>query len=115
MRQRKPSQQHPSLPPVYDSLPEKPQRPLPPNREGERSRSSLVPVAFVVGCLVMMALLIVACAGPAGLYVLLAIAGVAAFAMLHYLLWGAWLAKSIRQAEADARDTSGDGDRSDVE
>ncbi len=69
-----------------------------------------MPVAFVLGSLVMMALLIVACAGPAGLYVLLAIAGVAAFAMLHYVLWGAWLAKSIRQADADERRAGGEDD-----
>ena len=67
-----------------------------PNSPSGKPRGSLVPVAFVLTCLIGFALLVVACAGPAGLYVLLALCGVVAFVVFHYLLWGVWLAKSIR-------------------
>jgi hypothetical protein len=81
--------------------------PMPdPSSPAGKPRGSLVPVAFVLACLIGFALLVVACAGPAGLYVLLAVCGVVAFVFFHYLLWGVWLAKRIRDdqgAEDDFR------------
>ncbi len=58
-----------------------------------------LPILVVTGCLAGGALLVVSCAGQAGIALLLAVAGVVGFVALHYLLWGAWLSKSIRQAQ----------------
>jgi threonine/homoserine/homoserine lactone efflux protein len=68
-----------------------------------RPAGSLLPVLIVVGCVLAMGVVVVSCAGAAGLAAILAVGGVVGFVALHYLLWGAWLAKKIRQSEqADA-------------
>jgi hypothetical protein len=71
--------------------------PLPdPSAPSGKPRGSLVPVAFVLACLIGFAMLVVACAGPAGLYV---------------LLWGVWLAKSIRDDQNADDEFRGTGNR----
>ena len=73
-----------------------------PDFSERRPTGSLLPLAIVAGCIVALGVLVVSCAGSAGVLVLLAIGGVVGFVALHYLLWGAWLAKRIRQSqEAD--------------
>lgn len=70
----------------------------PPHRG--RPAGSLLPVLIVVGCAVALSVIVASCAGQAGLLALLAVGGVVGFVALHYVLWGAWLAKKIRQSHS---------------
>lgn len=73
----------------------------PPQR---KSGGSLIPIVTVLGTLLLLALGVVMVAGPAGLYMLIAVAALAALPVLHYLTWGWWLSRSVekeRQAERD--------------
>jgi hypothetical protein len=70
-----------------------------------RSQGSLLPVLMVLGFALAVIVGLIAATGLAGVYVVLALAGVLAFAGLHYVLWGWWLANRIRrQQEADGSD-----------
>jgi hypothetical protein len=86
---------------VYDTerplRPERPERPEPVPR-----KSSLLPVVMVLVPIAVFVTGIVAFTGQAGLLMLAAIACIPAFMALHYLLWGHWLSKNIRQEAADA-------------
>jgi hypothetical protein len=75
----------------------------------KKPRDSLVPVLFVLGCGIALVLIVIGCAGVAGLYVLLAISGVVCFGAVHYLLWGARLSRSIRR-NRDAESPAGRAD-----
>ena len=68
--------------------------------EQERRRESLLPVFTVVGTVLAIVLVVVSCAGLAGILVLLALGGVVGFVALQYLIWGWWLGKRIREEEA---------------
>lgn len=76
-------------PPLDAGPPEPPPRP----------KGSLFPVLVVVGFGLAMTIGLVALTGAAGLFVVLALAGVFGFAALHYVLWGWWLAKRIREEQ----------------
>jgi len=81
---------------VYD-VERQPQRPdFPPQA---KSKSSLWPVVMVLVPLVLMIVGIVAFTGRAGLLMLAVVACVPAIMMLHYVLWGYWLNKTIRPDE----------------
>jgi hypothetical protein len=79
---------------VYDV--KRPERPEPPQRQ---SKKSLWPVVIVLLPLLLLIAGIVAFTGRAGLLMLAAVSCVPAFLMLHYLLWGHWLSKTIRPEE----------------
>ena len=71
-----------------------------------RSQGSLLPVLMVLGFALAVIVGLIAATGLAGVYVVLALAGVLAFAGLHYVLWGWWLSNRIRQQqEAEGPDT----------
>ena len=83
---------------MYDAprdIPPKPERPpIPDPKPG----GSFFPIVMVLVPLLLLTIGIVAFTGLAGLLMLAVIASVPAFMMLHYLLWGHWLGKSIRDA-----------------
>jgi hypothetical protein len=87
---------------VYDARQGKPGSPEQAASGGGRPGGSLLPVLMVTGCLAMLGVIVASCAGTAGLLTLLAVGGMVGFVVLHYVLWGAWLAKRIRQSERDA-------------
>jgi hypothetical protein len=64
------------------------------NRRGD---GSWLAVLIVLGFGVTVVVGLIALTGVAGLYIVLALAGVLGFAAFHYLLWGWWLTKRIRQ------------------
>jgi hypothetical protein len=70
----------------------------------QTSRDSLVPVLLVLAVGGALLVAVLAITGPAGLFIVLAISGVLMFAALHYLLWGWWLAKRLRDDPDDADD-----------
>ncbi len=73
-----------------------------PDFSQRRPTGSLLPVIVVAGCVVALGVVVVSCAGAAGIFALVAIGGVIGFVALHYLLWGAWLGNKLRQSrEAD--------------
>jgi hypothetical protein len=72
-----------------------------------RPAGSLLPILIVAGCVLAMGVVVVSCAGAAGVFAILAVGGVLGFVALHYVLWGAWLANRIRQAE-DAEEKTDD-------
>jgi hypothetical protein len=85
---------------VYDVEREKlmpPERPRP----AETSRGSFVPILMLLVPLFFLIVGIVALSGLAGLYILAAIASVPAFMLMHYLLWGYWLGRHIRDEQQD--------------
>lgn len=64
-----------------------------------------MPVVFVMVPVVIVTIGLVAFLGRAGLLMIVAVATVPGFILLHYLLWGRWLARRLReQAEADKDD-----------
>ncbi len=75
------------------NLPPRPVRPEPPSRDAKRS---LLPVVLVLVPMAIALLGIVALTGRAGLLMVAAIACIPAFMALHYVLWGRWLLKSIK-------------------
>jgi hypothetical protein len=82
---------------VYDVEREKP---LPPDRPRPQEASrggSFLPVLMVLVPLFFLIVGVVALSGLAGLYILAVIASVPAFMLMHYLLWGYWLGKSIHE------------------
>ena len=76
--------------------------------ESKPSRDSLWPVLIVLALGVSLVIGVVAITGLAGLLVVLAICGVVGFMAMHYLLWGWWLAKRIRENEEDGQDGAND-------
>ena len=72
--------------------------------ESKPSRDSLWPVLIVLALCVSLVIGVVAITGPAGLFAVLAICGVIGFMAMHYLLWGWWLAKRIRESDDDGPD-----------
>ncbi|REK17974.1 MAG: hypothetical protein DWQ37_05490 [Planctomycetota bacterium] len=80
-----------------------PRRPEPPG-QAKPNRSSMLPVALVVVPLAMLVGVVVAFTGRAGLLMLAVVACVPAFIMLHYVLWGHWLSKSLRREDAEDAD-----------
>lgn len=85
---------------MYDverDIPTRPERPQTPARKP--GGGSLLPVILVLVPLLILMVGIVAFTGLAGLLMMAVIASVPAFMFLHYLLWGYWLGKSIRDAE----------------
>jgi hypothetical protein len=95
---------------VYDVERDKPKRPDPPPMGEQRRRRSLLPVVMVAVPLVIFAAGIVIFTGKAGLLILAAIASVPAFVLLHYLLWGYWLARSMRGPDEPDGDQGQDAD-----
>jgi hypothetical protein len=89
---------------VFDVERDKPIRPEPPPMPQPASRRSLVPVVMVVVPLAIFIAGIAAFTGKAGLLILAVIACVPAFVMLHYLLWGYWLGRSLREAQQRERE-----------
>ena len=79
-----------------------------PPAETKPSRDSLWPVLIVLALCTSLVIGVVAITGPAGLFAVLAISGVLGFLALHYLLWGWWLAKRIRESEEDGQDEAND-------
>jgi hypothetical protein len=72
-----------------------------------RAQSSLVPVLIVLGFGAALIVGLIAATGLAGLYIVLALAGVLGFAGMHYVLWGWWLSNKIRrEQEAEDSDAS---------
>ena len=93
---------------MYDverDIPTRPEPPLPATRTP--GGGSLVPVFMVLVPLVLLIVGVVAFTGLAGLLMIAAIASVPAFMVLHYLLWGYWLGKSIRDANDDDQKDEG--------
>ena len=80
---------------------------MPPN-EPKPSRDSLWPVLIVLALVASLLIGVVAITGPAGLFAVLAICGVLGFLVLHYVLWGWWLAKRIREGDEDAAEAPSD-------
>jgi hypothetical protein len=70
-----------------------------PHDEPPKRRDSLLPVLTVLVAALALVVGVVALAGLAGLFVMLAIGSVLGFAAMHYLLWGWWLSKRLREAE----------------
>ena len=70
-------------------------------------RDSLVPVLLVLAVGGALLVAVLAITGPAGLFIVLAISGVLMFAAFHYLLWGWWLSKRLR----DDPEEPGDADK----
>lgn len=71
------------------------------------AKGSLLPVVVVLGFGIGLIVLLIGFTGLAGLYIVLALAGVLSFAGLHYVLWGWWLTNKIRadeEAEGRQRD-----------
>ena len=96
---------------MYDverDIPTRPERPQIPARKP--GGGSLLPVIMVLVPLLILMVGIVAFTGLAGLLMMAAIASVPAFMILHYLLWGYWLGKSIREADDQERDEGAQGD-----
>jgi hypothetical protein len=99
---------------VYDverDKPTKPERPPPPERRP--AGGSLLPVMLVLGPVLILIVGVVAFTGLAGLLMVAVIACVPAFMVLHYLLWGYWLGKNIRdeeEAQQNEADDRGQGD-----
>lgn len=92
---------------VYDLERDKPIRPERPPASAPKSTGSVLPVMMVLAPLFLLVMGVVAFTGLAGLLILAAIACVPAFMMLHYMLWGYWLGKSIRdEAESDESEPS---------
>lgn len=89
---------------MNDTRPDKLTGPTP--AEPKRPGGSLIPVLTVLGFVLAVIVVLVGFTGPAGLYVVLAISGVFGFAALHYLLWGWWLMRRLRDAnEGERADT----------
>ncbi len=85
---------------VYDVRRSKPD--FDESTQRRRSRGSMVPVLVVLGFVVSVAVGLIAMTGLAGVYIVLALAGVVGFAAMHYVLWGWWLTTKIRQqSESD--------------
>ncbi len=78
--------------------PQRPERPAPP---AAHSKSSLIPVVMVLVPLGMLLTGVVALAGRTGLLMIGVAALIPAFMFLHYLLWGRWLMRSLRQSPPD--------------
>ncbi len=94
---------------VYDlerDKPTRPERPPPPVRKP--GGGSLLPVMLVLVLILILIVGVVAFTGLAGLLMVAVIASVPAFMMLHYLLWGYWLGKNIRDAEESQEDEEDD-------
>ena len=90
---------------MYDverDIPTRPERPqMPAHKPGG---GSLLPIILVLVPLLILMMGIVAFTGLAGLLMMAVIASVPAFMFLHYLLWGYWLGKSIREVDDEERD-----------
>ena len=67
----------------------------------------MLTVAFSV---VLLAVIVTMCAGTAGIMLLLAGAGVVGFVLLHYVVWGWWLAQHIRKSQANEGEPIDGGD-----
>lgn len=77
-------------------------RPTRPDAESpSKERGSLLPVLVVLGFALGAVLVIISCAGVAGVLVVLAIGAGIAFIGLQYLLWGWWLTKKLRDEQGD--------------
>jgi hypothetical protein len=70
----------------------------------EKPGCSLIPVLVVFGTGLAIVVLLIVFTGPPGIYIVLAVSGVLAFAGLHYILWGWWLSDWIRRQEKDDAD-----------
>ncbi len=64
-------------------------------------RGSLLPVLVVLGFALGAVLVIISCAGAAGVLVVLALAAGIGFIALQYLLWGWWLTNKLREEQGD--------------
>jgi hypothetical protein len=84
---------------VYDVERDNPTRPEPPTHP-RKPGGSLLPVMMVAVPLLILIVGVVALTGKAGLLMVAVIAAVPAFMLLHYLLWGYWLGKSLRDADS---------------
>lgn len=82
--------------------PTRPERPAAP--PGARSKSSLIPVIMVLVPLGVVLTGVVALAGQAGLMMIGVATLIPAFMFLHYLLWGRWLMKSLKQHPPESDD-----------
>lgn len=76
--------------------------------EKEKPRGSLLPVLVVFGSGLAVIVVLIGFTGPAGLYIVLAVGGVLAFAGLHYILWGWWLSNWILRHEQAEDEKSAD-------
>jgi hypothetical protein len=85
---------------VYDLERDNLRRPESPG-SAPRSKSSLLPVVLVIVPLGILVLGAVAFAGRAGLLMLAVVAAIPAFVAAHYLLWGRWLMRSLRDTQDD--------------
>ena len=65
---------------------------------GDKPRRSMLPVLIFVFPLITIVVGLVVLTGRAGLLMLLAVASVPGFILLHYLLWGRWLARTLRES-----------------
>lgn len=89
---------------MYDVRQDRPASPEQLTRaEDDRRRRSLMPLFTVVATGSAIVLVVLSCAGIAGLYALLAIGSVAGFVALQYLAWGWWLGNKIRREEQAAQ------------
>jgi Na+-driven multidrug efflux pump len=68
------------------------------------SRGSLIPVLLVLGFALAILVGVIALTGIAGLFIVLAISSVLAFAAVHYVLWGWWLTRHLRAREPENDD-----------
>lgn len=84
---------------MYDVRRGKPDFDEGPSGGPRRSQDSWLPVMIVLGFALALVVGLIAATGLAGVYIVLALSGVLAFAGLHYLLWGWWLANKIRARE----------------
>lgn len=85
----------PGQPPIR---PVRPARPEPPARtDGKAQGGSLVPILLVGVPLLTFAAGLVLFLGRAGVLILIAIASLPAFILMHYLLWGRWLRKALSE------------------
>lgn len=91
---------------MYDVEHDNPRRPEPPGPP-PKSSGSFLPVILVLVPLAILILGILAFTGKAGLLMFAVIASVPAFMILHYLLWGYWLRKSLRDGERQSEDDEG--------
>ncbi len=89
---------------MYDVRRGKPQFDPGQSSRPPRSHDSWLPVLIVLGFSAALVVGLIAATGLAGVYIVLALSGVLAFAGLHYLLWGWWLSNKIRAYEDDDAD-----------
>jgi hypothetical protein len=76
--------------------------------ETKPPHDSLLPILIVLALGVALMIGVIAITGPAGLFVVLAIGGVIGFAALHYVLWGWWLTRRLRDSDDKGRDVKSD-------